>query len=93
MMVEVTNGTFADVLKQYRAAAALTQEELAERAGLSVRAISDLERGIKRHPYPHTVQRLVVALGLSGNDVLILQRAAPRLDPRCGRERQPRSRP
>src|SRR5947209_13146675 len=54
----------AHLLRRYRAAAGLTQEELAERAGLSTRAISDLERGVKQRPYPNTVRRLVQALEL-----------------------------
>ena len=37
-----------DLVRRHRTAAALSQEELAERAGLSVRAISDLERGIRQ---------------------------------------------
>ncbi len=39
---------FGPLLRRYCAAAGLTQEELAARARLSVRAISDLERGLKR---------------------------------------------
>src|SRR5215475_10385188 len=39
---------FAGLLRQLRAAAGLTQEELAEAAGLSPRSVSDLERGINR---------------------------------------------
>lgn len=58
--------SFATLLKQYRKTAGLTQEELAERADLSARAISDLERGVKRHPYPHTARQLVEALQLDG---------------------------
>jgi predicted ATPase/DNA-binding XRE family transcriptional regulator len=56
--------SFAILLKRHRAGTGLTQEELAERAGLSVRAISDLERGVKRYPYPYTVRRLAQALEL-----------------------------
>jgi tetratricopeptide (TPR) repeat protein/transcriptional regulator with XRE-family HTH domain len=44
----------------------MSQEELAEKARLSARAISDLERGVKRTPRRDTVQLLVEALGLSG---------------------------
>jgi predicted ATPase/transcriptional regulator with XRE-family HTH domain len=44
----------------------MSQEELAERAHLSARAISDLERGVKRTPRRDTVQLLIEALGLSG---------------------------
>jgi transcriptional regulator with XRE-family HTH domain len=45
--------------------AALTQDELAERAGLSRRGIADLERGARLAPHTHTVERLAAALGLS----------------------------
>jgi tetratricopeptide (TPR) repeat protein len=44
----------------------MSQEELADSARLSARAISDLERGVKRTPRRHTVQLLVEALELSG---------------------------
>src|SRR5579875_1749230 len=40
--------SFAGVLRQFRSEARLTQEELAEAAGLSPRAVSDLERGVNR---------------------------------------------
>jgi hypothetical protein len=43
----------------------MTQEELAERAQLSVRSVSDLERGIIRSPRKDTVRLLADALGLS----------------------------
>ena len=43
----------------------MTQEELAERAGLSPRGLSDLERGVRRAPYLPTVRRLAQALGLT----------------------------
>ena len=43
--------TFGDLLRQLRTAAALSQEELAERAGVSLRGISDLERGVRRAPH------------------------------------------
>jgi DNA-binding CsgD family transcriptional regulator/transcriptional regulator with XRE-family HTH domain/tetratricopeptide (TPR) repeat protein len=45
-------------------AAGFSQHELAERAGLSQRAISDLERGERRSPHPATVRRLARALDL-----------------------------
>jgi tetratricopeptide (TPR) repeat protein len=44
--------------------AGLTQEDLAERSGVSVRAIADLERGRTRRPYPSSVRALARALGL-----------------------------
>jgi transcriptional regulator with XRE-family HTH domain len=40
--------SFAGLLRQLRAEARLTQEELAAAAGLSPRSVSDLERGINR---------------------------------------------
>src|SRR5581483_6575111 len=55
---------FADLLRRRRVAAGLTQEALAERAGLSARAISDLERGLHRHPHRDTVQLIADALEL-----------------------------
>lgn len=51
-------------LRQQRMASGLTQEDLAERSGVSVRAIADLERGRTRKPYPSSVRALVKALGL-----------------------------
>jgi predicted ATPase/DNA-binding XRE family transcriptional regulator len=56
--------SFAELLKQYRTAVTLSQEGLAERAGVSPRAISDLERGLHRAPYPDTIRLLADALGL-----------------------------
>lgn len=55
---------FARLLRQYRLAAGLTQEGLAERSGLSIRAISDLERGLKVVPRRDTVELLAGALNL-----------------------------
>ncbi|MGH3182487.1 MAG: adenylate/guanylate cyclase domain-containing protein, partial [Streptosporangiaceae bacterium] len=54
------------LLRQHRAAAGLTQDELAERAGMSARAISDLERGINRTARKDTAILLAGALGLDG---------------------------
>src|SRR5438067_5967133 len=56
---------FGALLKRYRQAAGLTQEALASQAGLSVRAISDLERGLKVRPHQDTVALLAAALQLS----------------------------
>jgi transcriptional regulator with XRE-family HTH domain len=59
---------FGDLLRRHRLAAGLTQEELAERAGLSRRGISDLERTARSHPYRETVRALADALGLAGGE-------------------------
>jgi transcriptional regulator with XRE-family HTH domain len=53
-------------VRQARIAAQLSIEELAARAGVSVRAISDLERERTRKPYPRTVRSLSAALSLAG---------------------------
>src|SRR5687768_6949154 len=56
---------FGERLRRLRVAAGLSQEALAERAGLSVQAIGALESGKRRRPYPHTLAALADALGLS----------------------------
>ncbi len=55
---------FGSLLRRFREAAGLTQEQLAERAGISVKAVSALERGRRQRPYPHTVRALADALDL-----------------------------
>jgi DNA-binding XRE family transcriptional regulator len=56
---------FAQLLRQLRAQARLTQEELAEAAGLSPRSVSDLERGIHQTARKDTAALLAGALGLA----------------------------
>ena len=58
--------SFAGLLRQLRAEARLTQEELAEAAGLSPRSVSDLERGINRTAHKDTALLLAGALSLEG---------------------------
>jgi predicted ATPase/class 3 adenylate cyclase len=80
------------LLKRYRIAAHLTQEELAERAGLSARAISDIERGLHRTPYQDTVSKLADALQLSAEEHAQFAAAARRSgaqDPVPAPERTP----
>jgi predicted ATPase/DNA-binding XRE family transcriptional regulator len=72
--------SFGTRLKRLREAASLTQEDLASRAGLSRNAVSALERGERRHPYPHTVRALAGALELSGDERAALAAAARRRD-------------
>src|SRR5436305_5519804 len=69
---------FGAVLRQYRRAAGLTQEALAERAGVTAQAISALERGIRRRPHPSTVRLLAVALRLHAQDRAAFEAAAHR---------------
>src|SRR5437588_6474092 len=73
---------FGEMLRDYRLGAGLTQEELAEQARLSTRAISDLERGVKTRPQLATVRQIADALQLSEEEGGELHRAArgrPRL--------------
>ena len=56
--------SFGVLLRHFRERAGLTQETLAEKAGLTPNAISALECGRRRHPYPYTVQALATALCL-----------------------------
>ncbi|KIF04791.1 hypothetical protein PL81_16720, partial [Streptomyces sp. RSD-27] len=57
-------GGFAALLRGLRTRAGLSQEELAHAAGVSVRALSYMERGRSRGPQRRTVQALAAALGL-----------------------------
>lgn len=61
--------SFGTLLLRARKAAGLTQEELAERAGLSKRGISDLERGVRLLPRRDTLALLIEGLALSGKDL------------------------
>ena len=54
------------MLRQYRAAAGMTQEELAKQAKLSVRTIQNMEQGRSGRPYHRSVRLLASALGLTG---------------------------
>jgi non-specific serine/threonine protein kinase len=82
---------FGAVLKRYRLRAGWTQETLAERAGISARAVSDLERGLIRAPQRNTLVRLVGALGLDADErreaeavaVAVRHRPRPRATPRA----------
>ena len=56
---------FGGLLRRLRDEAGLTQEELAEAAGLSPRSVSDLERGIHRTARKDTAELLAGALGLT----------------------------
>jgi len=70
--------SFGELLKRHRLTAGLTQEELAEQAHLSARAISDHERGARRAPYRDTVRLLAQALQLAPVDQAAFAAAARR---------------
>lgn len=91
-MVRTHPSAFGSLLRRHRTAAGLTQEELAERARLSARAVSDLERGVRRTPYRDTVQQLADALELTVEERAAFDAARrssetsppPALSPACG---------
>jgi len=68
--------TFGVLLKRYRMVAGLTQEALAERASLSTRAVSDLERGLSRAPHYDTLDLLTRAMNLEAEPRAALFAAA-----------------
>jgi transcriptional regulator with XRE-family HTH domain len=78
---EVDAGTglsFGDLLRRRRDGVGLTQEDLAERTGLTSQAISLLERGERCRPQRYTVRKLAEALGLEGQDLVGFEAAARR---------------
>jgi transcriptional regulator with XRE-family HTH domain len=82
---------FGALLRHLRTAAALSQEGLAELAGISARAVGDLERGVHQAPRLETVRLLVEALGLDAQDRAALLAAArpSEMDESRGVERVP----
>ena len=73
--------SLGELLLGHRVAAGLSQEDLAELADVSVRAICDLERGATRRPQRATVAALSRALGLCADDASALERTARRSTP------------
>ena len=69
---------FALLLRGLRESRSLTQEELATRAGLTVKAVGALERGERLRPYPHTVRALADALDLDEHERASLVGSVPR---------------
>lgn len=59
-----TETALSTSLKRLRLAAGLTQEELAERAGISARTVSDIERGLRAGIHHDTARRLASVLNL-----------------------------
>jgi tetratricopeptide (TPR) repeat protein/transcriptional regulator with XRE-family HTH domain len=60
---------WSTLLRDLRQASGLTQEQLAERTGLTVRAISNIERGRVARPHRHTLEVLARGLGLAAHRV------------------------
>jgi transcriptional regulator with XRE-family HTH domain len=70
---------FGELVRSRRVAAGLSQEELAERSGLSVRAIRNIERARTARPYRRSMDLLSGALELVGPG-----RGEPASGPRAG---------
>ncbi len=75
-----------DLLRRYRVASGQSQEALAERAGLSARSISDLERGVNLRPHHGTIDLLADALDLAPQsramlEAMVTHRRRPRTAP------------
>ena len=69
------------LLKRHRAASGLTQEALAERAGVSVRTIKGMEQGAARLPRADTLTRVITALRLPPQEEAALRETACKRDP------------
>jgi predicted ATPase/DNA-binding XRE family transcriptional regulator len=80
---------FGAALKRFRLAAGLTHEALAERAVLSARTISDLERGVAQAPRRQTLALLARGLRLTPEQRQVLEASAR---PAATRERAGRRR-
>lgn len=63
-----TTPGLALLVRRLRVSVGLTQEELAEKAGISVRTVSDIERGLRRSVYRDTAERLAEALDVDEED-------------------------
>jgi DNA-binding XRE family transcriptional regulator/DNA polymerase III delta prime subunit len=77
-MTPPASPTFGSMLRRFRRAAGLSQEELAALAGLSTHAVGDLERGYRCRPHQDTVALLVEALKLPDQDRALLEAAVRR---------------
>ena len=67
---------FGVVLRAHRLRVGLTQDELAAKAGVSVRNLRDIETGRVARPRVSTVRLLAHALGLAPDDFAAFQRLA-----------------
>jgi len=84
-----TAESLGDLLRRHRVDSTLTQEELAERADISARTVSDIERGLRTGVYRDTARRLADGLGLDGSERIAFERAARRTRRAIARQAQP----
>jgi len=81
-MADAAYHDFGTLLRTFRTTANLTQEDLARRSGLSVHAISMLERGVRRAPRSSTIDFLAGALTLQpAQRAMLIEAARPRTVP------------
>ncbi len=73
---ERSGDAFGALLRRMRVARQLSQTELAERANVSVEAVSALERGARKRPHAGTIDLLGEALGLDDEAMRALRKAA-----------------
>ena len=83
----VESQTLGPLLRRSRRQAGLTQEELAESAGVSVRSLSDIERGAQQRPHVSTLRRLADALGLPAEQRVLFLAATDDQYPEVARRR------
>jgi predicted ATPase/DNA-binding XRE family transcriptional regulator len=81
--LESRTSPFGTLLRTHRLVAGLSQDELAEKARMSVAGISALERGIRRTPQRETLILLTNALGLAGKERHAFETAAKQRNPRA----------
>ncbi|GAB3872563.1 hypothetical protein GCM10029964_011180 [Kibdelosporangium lantanae] len=82
-----------EILVGLRSGRGLSQEQLAERSGISVRAIGEIERGATRRPQRGTLRALADSLGLTGEEREAFTRSARSAPPADTRRKQVRVRP
>ena len=70
---------FGTLLRRYRIDLGLTQDELAERTGVSKRSIGNMERGVPHTPRKDTLTLLADALALDPTERAQFAEAARRL--------------
>jgi len=63
--------TLGERLLAYRRRAGINQQDLADRAGVSVRTLRDIERGEVRRPHARSLAKLIEAAGLEGVDIAV----------------------
>src|SRR4051794_28297052 len=73
---EMRPASFGTLVRRYRRNAGWTQQELAERAQIGMRTISEIERGTGVRPQRETVRLLADALGLGAEESAVFERAA-----------------